>query len=215
MSSESDSQEAKKPKSGTKPFSGKKLFYIISLSIISVLLMGLIIMQVMTQMGYFPNTDVLYSGKEVHPRQLNQLKDAGIITESDEVTKVFSGGYFSIVEDGNLFTPDKFVTWQKNEENKVEVFEVPFEEVTDIRLNIDDSQHTGFSMLVLHASTNRTFGIPIAKQGEADKKFYESLITAWQKKLGVIPDTNPVSPVPGSTNALPNSPISSSTNSLQ
>lgn len=175
-----DSKE--KEGSQKKGVSGKKAFYIVALSIIALLLLSLISLQIATLMGIFPDTNVLYSGEEIHSRHLTQLEKEGIIDKEDEISYFISGGLFSITEDGNLITPDKFITYQK-EGGELKIFPVLLTDIVDVQMNLEDKAHPGFSMLIIKANNNQTFGIPVPKENEADKRFHEALIKAWKEKI--------------------------------
>lgn len=171
-----------------KKMSGKKLFYILALSAISILLVCLIGLQVAQQMGYFPDTDVLYTGEEMHPRHRLLLESAGILQQGETVNFFYSGGYFSVLEEGNLVTPDRFITYQKSGE-KLDTFSIPYEELQDVQLNTDDSLHEGYSMLLVKATENRTFGIPVLQPQKADEEFYKGLVTSWKTKVPDLPES--------------------------
>ena len=176
-----------------------KAFYIVALSIIATLLLSLIFLQVATLMGIFPDTNVLYSGEDIHSRHLSQLEKEGIIDEKDEISLFISGGLFSVTEDGNLITPDKFITYQK-EGGELKIFPVLLSDIEDVQMNLEDETHPGFSMLIIKAKNNQTFGIPVPKEDEADKKFYQALIEAWKEKIEL---KKPVLQIEGDVEEIP------------
>lgn len=86
-------------KGSKKSISGKKLFYIVSLSIIAALLIGSIALNILTMAGYLPDTDVVFDGKNMPKRQRLALESKGILKTDETVLHFFSAGIFSVLED--------------------------------------------------------------------------------------------------------------------
>lgn len=175
--------------------SKKKVFYILVITLVSGMLISLIALNLMTGMGLFPDTDVIVNNESINSRHRQILEKNGVIEKDEEIEMFFSAGIISVLEDGNLFTADRVVIYQQDDQKKLQTFSLPFEKITSIEINKDDTGHPGFSMIMIQSdsTTGKTFGLPVSQENETDDKFFQGMVKAWRKK--VPEDPNALKPV--------------------
>lgn len=175
--------------------SKKKVFYILVIALVSGMLILSIVLNLMTGMGFFPDTDVIVNNESINSRHRQILEKNGVIEKDEEIGMFFSAGIISVLEDGNLFTDDRVVIYQQDDQKKLQTFSLPFENITSIDMNKDDTGHPGFSMIMIQSdsSSGKTFGLPVSQENEADEKFFQGMVKAWRNK--VPEDPNALKPV--------------------
>ncbi len=161
--------------------SPRKMVYLVLVGLVAAALIGSIVLNVLTMMGYFPDTDVIYKGENMNQRHRKILEKNGIVHPDEEIIMFFSAGIFSVLEDGNLFTPSRVILYQKSDEEGLETFSIPFREIKSISMNTSNPSHQGFSMILVESDSEsgRGFGIPVSQVENADAMFYEGLTNAW------------------------------------
>jgi hypothetical protein len=83
--------------------------------------------------GIFPSTEVL-AGAKLPDSQLQTLVSENIIDEGETVEYFYSQGLLSILEDGNLLTDRRVISFFENDENELEIYELYFPEIYNVEL---------------------------------------------------------------------------------
>ena len=85
------------------------------------------------EMGVIPDTMVL-SGKELAPYIRAKLVSNDIILESDNIIYFYSGGFLSVMEDGQLLTEDRVVAYETIENNQLNKYQMLYKNIKTIEL---------------------------------------------------------------------------------
>ena len=80
-----------------------------------------------------PSTAVL-AGDKVPEKDIQKLLSEGIIDSSEKVEYFYSAGLFSIMEDGNLLTDRRVISYFRNDLDEIEIYELFFSDVRDFEL---------------------------------------------------------------------------------
>jgi len=105
-------------------------YFIVPIASIFVFLM---ILGLLSETSILPNYDV-QMGSELSKGNKIKLINNKIISKDDNILFFYSGGLLSILEDGQLITDDKIITYQKNEEQLIEVYEMNLKNVKEVIL---------------------------------------------------------------------------------
>ena len=116
----------------------------------------------MTMTGAMPSAEVL-AGDKLPNSEVRTLLSEGIIDDNEQVVYFYSAGVSSILEDGNLLTDRRVISYFTNNENELEMYELFFAEIRNVELVQDgnflnDSIYKVFSnegdaWLLLYLST--------------------------------------------------------------
>jgi len=100
---------------------------------ISSIVLVLAFIGLLTMTSILPNTDV-QMGSELSQRNKIELINNGIINKNDKILFFYSEGIFSILEDGQLITNDKIVTYEENEEGLIEIYKMKLKNIKEVVL---------------------------------------------------------------------------------
>ena len=136
-----------------KKISSRWIKYLLLVPIASMLVL-LSFLVLLSEISILPNYDV-QMGSELSKGNKIKLINNKIISKDDNILFFYSGGLLSILEDGQLITDDKIITYQKNEEQLIEVYEMNLKNVKEVILEEKGS--------VLSDSTYKIIGTENAK----------------------------------------------------
>ena len=150
-----------------------KWSYIIGLpSVLTVIV--LIGFALMSTTGVIPSTRV-QAGSEMKAEDIFILRAQGIISAEDKVKYFYSQGLSSILESGNILTQDRVIFYVNDENEGLQVYEIPVNEITDVVL---ESQGDTFNNSEYKVNTNnpgRWLKLFLSVEQKGDKKFVEAL----------------------------------------
>ena len=128
--------------------------------------------------GRLPDTAPIPAGK-IHPRQIKQLEQMGVIEPDENVLYFYSAASFSIRGDGNLFTERRVVSYQQNDD-QLDLYEATYEQIASIDFEpsgswIDDSTIT------VTSNDGSWFVLYVSTESNGDKTFYQKLTETWKR----------------------------------
>ena len=153
--------------------STSKLAYFIGIPILLIFLV-IIGFGVLTTTGVFPSTEVL-SGQKISQKDKNDLISNEIITADDKIQYFYSNGITSILEGGSVLTDDRVILYMPDENDKIGVYEIYFEDIASIELvqpggSLDDSIYKINSHI-----PDAWLQISLSAENKGDKKFINAL----------------------------------------
>lgn len=128
-------------------------------------------------LGWLPDTAALPASK-INPRHISKLAQMGIIKSGEKVYYFYSAGMFSISEDGNLFTDDRVISYQKFE-GQFDVYEATYDEIASIDLDTSGSWLDD-SIINITLKDGSWFMLLVSKEADGDKEFHKRLTDLWE-----------------------------------
>lgn len=98
-----------------------------------VILSLILLFGALTWTGFIPATKVV-SGSELNSGVKIDLLNYKIINEEDDVAYFYSADLFSFTKDGQLITQDGVVTYLQNEDGKLEIYRMGFDEIDRVEI---------------------------------------------------------------------------------
>lgn len=143
------------------------------------LVLGLTVLYVGSQTGYLPDTKAI-PGENLQPRVLELLRQEGFVEPDEEVLYFYSAGFLSFLDDGNLFTDRRVISYAQWEGPEVQIFSATYPEVLEIEPTWSNSLFED-SVLTIHTATHE-FELWVSNEGKRDREFYRRLIETWEDR---------------------------------
>ena len=100
---------------------------------VGLILLAAVVFGTLTMTSLLPSTAVL-AGDKVPEKDIQKLLSEGIIDSGEKVEYFYSAGLFSIMEDGNLLTDRRVISYFRNELDEIEIYELYFSDIRDFEL---------------------------------------------------------------------------------
>ena len=148
----------------------------IQVSIISsvVIYFSMVIGGLFTMTGVLTPTEVL-EGKDLSEDYREVLIKSDIINQYDNIQYFYSEAFSRIEEAGSVLTSDRVITYLKDENNETAVYEIYFDELTDIVL-IENGNFFNDSIYRVYAGSRDAYlTLVLSPEKRGDMKFIEAL----------------------------------------
>lgn len=130
--------------------------------------------------GFFPSTLVV-TGDALWDRDINYLREAELLGPEEEIAYFYSGGLWSIAEDGQFFSKE-YVTSYYQDPGTWETYldYVSFSDISDIDAAWAE---TFFDMTVVTITTNDgyQFELWLSSEDGGDRKFVNAMTENWNR----------------------------------
>ena len=156
-----------------KPISKLVHFLVIFLAIIFTCL---VLLGIVFEMGVFPDTKV-QSGKDLASNTRAKLVSNDIILESDNIIYFYSGGFLSVMEDGQLLTEDRVVGYETIENNQLNKYQMLYKNIKTIEL-VEQGNSLSDSVYKIIGNENASYEsltILLSAESDGDTKFIKEL----------------------------------------
>lgn len=143
----------------------------------------LLVFAVMSSIGFLPSTMVV-TGDRLWDRDVAYLRDAKILGPDEEISYFYSGGIWSIEEDGQ-FISDEYVTSYYQDPNTGEMY-FDFARYSDIK-DIDvvwAKTLLDSTVVEITAADDHQFELWLSSEAGGDKRFVEAMMQNWRTVKG-------------------------------
>ena len=156
-----------------KPISKLVHFLVIFLAIIFTVL---VLVGIGLKMGVFPDTKV-QSGKDLASNTRAKLVSNDIILESDNIIYFYSGGFLSVMENGQLLTEDRVVAYETIENNQLNKYQMLYKNIKTIELveQGDSLSDTVYKIIGNENASYEFITIDLSAESDGDTKFIKEL----------------------------------------
>jgi len=139
-----------------------------------VIMFSLVGMGLLTMTGTLTPTEVL-EGKDLSEDYREALINSDIINEGDSIQYFYSEAFSSIVETGSILTSDRVISYFEDENEETAVYELYFEDITDVELT-ENGNYLNDSVYRVYADSRDAYlTIVLSTEDRGDIKFIESL----------------------------------------
>lgn len=162
-------EKAENPDYPTK--SNRMKFFIITGVVILFSLMGV---GMLTTTGTLTPTEVL-EGKDLSKDYREALIKSDIIDSGDSIQYFYSEAFSSIEEAGSILTSDRVIMYLEDEKKDTAVYELYFEDITDVEL-IEAGNVLNDSVYRVYGDSREVYlTIVLSTENKGDVKFIEAL----------------------------------------
>lgn len=162
-------EKAENPDYPTK--SNRMKFFIITGVVILFSLMGV---GMLTTTGTLTPTEVL-EGKDLSKDYREALIKSDIIDSGDSIQYFYSEAFSSIEEAGSILTSDRVIMYLEDENKDTAVYELYFEDITDVEL-IEAGNVLNDSVYRVYGDSREVYlTIVLSTENKGDVKFIEAL----------------------------------------
>ena len=124
--------------------------------------------------GSIPSTRVL-AGAKLPQSQTQTLFSEGIVDEGEEIEYFYSHGFTSVLEDGNLLTDRRVISYLINEEGELEIVELSIPDIRNVEL-VEEGNYLNPSVYQVNSyGEDAWFQIFLSKEAGGDVRFIEAL----------------------------------------
>lgn len=150
--------------------------FVLTIGAVSAVVVCLVAFAVAMEVGYFPDTVAKPRGM-IPKRQLAQLRDNGIIEADEEVYYFYSRAMFSVLNEGNLFTDERVISYERDAGELV-IYSATYNEIHAIDFEkserwLDDS------VITITLWDDDWFVLVVSGERRRDVAFYQHLREQW------------------------------------
>ena len=124
--------------------------------------------------GVMPSTRVQDSS-EIRTKDLATLRSHGIVGPDEYVHYFYSQGFSSILESGNILTEERVILYVTEEDDRVEIYEIPLNEVTGVVLESRGDMVNDSVYRVDTKDPERWLRLYLSVERKGDEEFVEAL----------------------------------------
>lgn len=166
-------EKAENPDNKVKP-KWIKFLKIIGILISLIFLLLLLLISTLTANGTLPPTKVL-SGNNLPEVYKETLINSDIINQDDYIQYFYSHGSWRIEEWGSILTNDRVIMYFEDENEDIAVYELYFEDITDVELFEEGNIFNPSIYLVYGDSRDAYLTLLLSTESAGDIKFIEAL----------------------------------------
>lgn len=124
-------------------------------------------------------SQVAVAGDLLSAEHLDALRSAGHVAASETVRYFYSDGPGTVLQDGNLFTDDRIVSYVMDVDSTW-VWSARFDEVVDLQVEPGGPGDALSSIYVVPADA-QAFRLIVATEGEGDRQFAAAMVDRWRE----------------------------------
>lgn len=141
--------------------------------LVATIILILIAVGTLIEQGFMPSTEV-ENGESLPDRILQKLRSEGIITRSETVDLFYSAGFMDVMEDGNLITNERVISYWRNETEELNVVSASFGDISDVYIAAKgDGLNDTVMTVTQHDGEQFQLVLPVAANG--DNRFYHRI----------------------------------------
>lgn len=158
-----------------------------------LLVAGLLAVGGLVEFGVIPDSAVV-PGDRLPSRTRAALGDHDLLLPGENVLYFYSDGTFSILEDGNFFTEERVVSYERSAGGLWQE-SAPFEEIESIEADFGSGM-LDRSTIRVATRDGREFLLLVSPQGNGDKEFVQRMRKQWRKRLEAVAGSASPDPAP-------------------
>lgn len=147
--------------------------------VLLLVLLFFVVIGVGVTTGHFADSAAVPAGK-IHPRQLRQLREMGVVADEERVQYFYSASLLSIHGDGNLFTDWRVISYQELD-GELEIAWAGYDEIAGIEF-LPGAAYSGDSIVEITLHDESWFVLYVSREGRGDERFHERLLRLWETR---------------------------------
>ena len=165
-------------KSGVAPAKTSQWIFVPA-TFVSVAAVAFLLLDTMMLLGFVPDTKAV-AGDELSSFMFNQLVDYEIVDPGDSIIYFYSDGFLSVLEDGNFFTPERVVSYSRDDSG-IMVASAAWADVRyiDVVQKGDDLNNT---LIEVGLADYDYFYLWVSAELGRDSVFFHKMLMLWDEK---------------------------------
>ena len=131
------------------------------------------------ELGYVPDTCAV-AGEDLPDHVVDKLRAADVLGPEEEVLYYYCGGLWDYLEDGNLCTDRRVVSYW-TEDGELFVLAAPFEEVVAVEVDRGGAWYEDTTITV-SVDGGEQIELFVAREGDGDEAFEAALRSQWRRR---------------------------------
>lgn len=134
----------------------------------------------LSSVGFFPSTAVV-TGDALWDRDIKYLREANILGPEEEIAYFYSGGMWSIAEDGQFFS-DEYVTsyYQNPDTGETYIDYVSYSDISDINVKWAET-FLDTTVVTITTINDRQIELWLSNESGGDRKFVDAITDNWNR----------------------------------
>ena len=142
--------------------------------LIIVIVLGL---GLLAETQLIPSTKAV-KGHELRQATIQQLVDHGVLEADETVQYFYSVGFISYLEDGNLFTDRRVISYQSLDSDEPYLDAATFDEIAGLDISYSES-FLDDSLIEVTLKNGDSFYLYVSAEEKGDRKFFKALEEKW------------------------------------
>lgn len=126
----------------------------------------------MGAMGIVPTTEVL-TGPQFHDKNKETLRQEAILLKNERVDFFYSAGFLSILEDGNILTEKRIISYETIDDN-LDIYSHNLEDVAEYII-VKKGDLLNDTIVEVYDKKGNSFQLLLSTENNGDEKFIEAL----------------------------------------
>ena len=123
--------------------------------------------------GFVPSIEV-QQGDEVPKQQVDKLIEEGVLFKDEKIEYFYSEGFLSVMGGGNILTEDKVISYSKDEDGKLAIYETNITDITKIEL-IEEGNFLNDAIYRIYDGPDSWLEIWLSVENDGHLKFINAL----------------------------------------
>jgi len=155
------------------------------LKVLKFLGLGLIVLLAAFTMfmmtGQIPDSKAV-TGAKLPGSAISDLREAGIVSENEEIIYFYSEDLFSFVDYGNLYTNERVISYELDEDTgERNIYTAKYDIITDIKMT-ESTSLIEDSVVEIYVNGELEFSLLVSAESNGDDRFYKKLLEKWKAK---------------------------------
>ncbi|NNE92127.1 MAG: hypothetical protein HKN23_10805 [Verrucomicrobiales bacterium] len=153
----------------------------IAVGLLAILILIVVVGLGMASMsGRIPDTKAR-SGEHLPEFVTEKLIELGVIERGEKILYLYSGGMRDYAEDGNLFTPNRVISYETEiDTDEFVIYDATWSEIEEIEFEKSNSLLDD-STITVTKKNGEWFILIVSNEESLDEEFYRELKKLWQK----------------------------------
>ncbi len=131
-----------------------------------------------SSLNIIPSTQVI-PGNSIHKSDLEFLSDISGLSENEKIIYFYSGGIFSIREDGNYFTNEHVVSYEEDQNSDELILEIAaYSDISDVEISYSKNIFEDTEITIIRYDGSK-FKLLVSTEEKKDKIFINTLKSIW------------------------------------
>lgn len=139
----------------------------------------IVLLMALSAIGFFPSTSVI-DGQSMWNRDIEFLRNENLLVKDEKILYFYSGGLFSIKDDGQFISDRYIVTyWRDPDTNELYYADAAYSEVKDVKVEWSRS-FLEDTIVTIDKGNEEKFEMWLSNENKGDKKFVDELKYKWE-----------------------------------
>ncbi|WP_286829766.1 MULTISPECIES: hypothetical protein [Kordiimonas] len=142
-------------------------------SVVAIIFSFLLIVGLAMELGFAPDTEV-QKGAAVPDRIVQTMRENGILTENETVEYFYSAGAFSALEDGNVITDQRVISYWQDDASELQINSTALSDIESVHID-EKGDALNDTIILVYDNEGYSFMLGITTENGGDRRFFERL----------------------------------------